>query len=113
MKTITIRGEKWDVEYVQSMLHGMQPGEFQRTAWTRRDALVAKDGSRATIYTGQPFDSSNMTIKHDYWDHDHCEVCNWLFIDTEGVEHSSGYFNGYNWLCDECYRLFILEKRVD
>lgn len=112
MKTVTIRGEAWDVDYVQAMLHGMKSGDFQRKRWSPRDALVGIDGSRATVYTGQAYDPATMTLRTKCWDHDHCEVCNWKLIDSQGDDHAFGYFNGYNWLCEECYRLFIKEGRL-
>jgi hypothetical protein len=112
MKTIQIRGEEWQVDYLLSMLEGIELGTFQKQRWTPRDALVSKGGSRATIYTGQPFDPDKMTLQPRFWDHDHCETCNWLFIDNQGEEHAVGFFNGYNWLCEECHRLFIVEDQL-
>ena len=113
MKTVTIRDEEWDTEYVSAMLSGMRDGEFHRATWSSRDALVTKDGVCATVYTGQRYDSNKMELRRSFWDHDHCEVCNWLLTDSQGEEHSVGYFNGYNWLCEECYRLFIDERKAE
>ena len=113
MKTITIRGDEWEADYILTMLRGMKKGAFQKKQWAPRDALVAKDGSRATIYTGQEYDPEKMTVRRKFWDHDHCLVCNWLLIDSQGDDHAVGWFNGYNWLCDECYRLVILENRLN
>lgn len=112
MKTITIRGEEWEVDYALCMLRGMQDGSFHPAEWAPRDALVRKDGTRATIYCGQEYDPAEMTIEKGGWDHSHCEVCNWEFMDALGKDHTHGYFNGYNWLCDACYRLFVLDDRL-
>jgi hypothetical protein len=113
MKTFSIHGDDWDEDYIRFMLRDMRDGEFQRARWAPRDALVLKDGSRATIYTGQEYDPEKMILRRNFWDHDHCQVCNWLFIGSEGEDHVLGYTNGYNWLCDECHRLFIQEDQLN
>lgn len=112
METIKIREDDWEVDYLRCMLRGLKPGAFTKQRWVPRDALVTKDGTRATIYTGQSYDPENMTLRKNVWSHDHCEACNWVLNDDEGEEHAVGYFNGYNWLCTECYRLFIQENRL-
>jgi hypothetical protein len=112
MKTITIRGDEWETDYLLSMLQGIKPGTFQKQRWAPGDALVMKDGSRATIFNGQTYDPEKMTLRRSFWDHDHCVTCNWLLINSQGEEHAVGYFNGYNWLCEECHRLFIIEDQL-
>ncbi len=113
MKTIKIREEDWEVDYLVSMLRGMRAGAFQKQRWAPRDALVMKDGSRATIFTGQEFDTEKMELRKKFWDHDHCRTCNWLLIDSQGEEHAVGYTNGYDWLCEECHRLFVTEDQLE
>ena len=112
MKTIKIRGEDWEVDYLLLMLRGLRVGDFREQRWAPRDALVMKDGSRATVFTGQEYDPERMELRRNFWDHDHCLACNWLLIDTHGEEHAVGYFNGSNWLCVECHRLFIVEDQL-
>lgn len=91
MKTITIRGEEWEVDYVLCMLRGMQDAPFHKAEWAPRDALVLKDGSRSTIYYGQEYDPEKMTLDKGDWDHNHCEVCNWKFMDALGEDHAHGH----------------------
>lgn len=112
MRTFSIHGDDWEEEYVLFMLQDMREGNFRRETWKPRDALVSADGSRATIYTGQDYDPAKWVLRRRFSDHDHCQVCNWLFIDSQGDDHALGYTNGYNWLCDECHRLFIQEDQL-
>lgn len=113
MKTIKIRDDEWEVDYLRAMLQYVKFENFQKQRWSSRDALVMKDGSRATIYTGQAYDPDKMTIRKNFWDHDHCLACNWLLADSQGEAHAIGYSDGYNWLCEECHRLFILEDQLE
>ena len=112
MRTIKIHGDNWDIDYIKAMLSTVRQQRFEKAQWQSRDALVSKDGSRATIYTGQPFDAAKFTIQKNFWDHDHCEVCNWTFSTFEGPDHTAGYLNGYNWLCSECHDRFVVGNEL-
>ncbi len=104
---VYIHGERLDRGYVEMMLASLLSREFARIRWSRRDALVAIDGSRATPYSGQQYDPSMYKIKQGFWDHDHCLVCGWVLTDTQGEAHAWGYYNGNDWLCEECYNSFL------
>jgi len=108
MKTIIIRGEAWDAVYIASMLEGLKNKHFEARHWFPRDALVSNDGKRATVFTGQAFDAKAYSLQRKFWDHDHCEICNWTFHASDDPEHTNGYFNGYNWLCHECFQRFLV-----
>jgi hypothetical protein len=41
------------------------------------------------------------------WPRDWCSICNWELNADGGAEHSSGYTNGRQWLCVECYEKFF------
>jgi hypothetical protein len=107
MKNIIIRGEAWDALYIAAMLDGLKNKHFEEKHWFPHDALVSKDGKRATVFTGQVFDANEYSLQRKFWDHDHCEVCNWELHKSKDPEHANGYFNGYNWLCRECYARFL------
>jgi len=41
------------------------------------------------------------------WKKDHCFICRWeLFESKDDSDHGSGYTNGHDWLCTECYTKF-------
>ncbi len=37
----------------------------------------------------------------------YCEICCWELKQSENIEHSTGYFNGQDWVCSECYENLI------
>jgi hypothetical protein len=41
------------------------------------------------------------------WKKDHCAVCRWELCQSKDSEHSTGYTNGRDWLCCQCYEKFI------
>jgi hypothetical protein len=43
------------------------------------------------------------------WDHEHCYLC-WKTISENGDHDREGYFDGHNWLCCECYLLYIAPR---
>ena len=46
-------------------------------------------------------------IKRGWKKKDRCAVCRWeLFESIEDATHGTGYTNGREWLCSECYDKF-------
>jgi ferredoxin len=113
MKTIKIHGDDWDIPYILDMLEDIKGDEMVAAKWVPRDALVRLDGSRATIYTGQEFNPDQYRIERNFWDHDHCQVCNWTLCASSDPEHFDGYTDGYFWMCAECYQRFVVKKELN
>jgi hypothetical protein len=113
MKSVKIHGDDWDLGYVLAMLKNVKRDKLIKAKWEPRDALVRLDGSRATIYTGQDFDPAQYQIKRKFWDHDHCQVCNWTLFASDDPGHVNGYTDGYNWLCTECNQKFVEGKEFN
>lgn len=113
MQKVLIRGEPWESEYIKEMVVRIQNEHFVKQCWKRRDALILKDGTRATPFDGQEYDPNVFVLVRGFWDHDHCAICNWRLYECEDREHNIGYFNGTDWVCTECYNLFFAEKSGD
>jgi hypothetical protein len=113
METIKLNGEEWDLDYVASMIFHAKGGLiYKKDKWKPRDALVTKDKNRATIYDGQKYDPNQFELVKGFWDHDHCEICNWTFKSADKTEDVEGYFNGYNWICSDCFEKVLSKKEL-
>lgn len=47
------------------------------------------------------------------WSHDHCGICGKTILDYVSEREKDAvideaYTNGYNWLCIECYKKYLL-----
>ena len=51
-------------------------------------------------------DTENFILVAQGWKKDHCFICRWELYESDD-EHGTGYTNGRNWLCTECYERFI------
>jgi hypothetical protein len=52
-------------------------------------------------------DSAKFEVLKKGWTKDHCAVCRWeLFESKDDPEYGTGYTNGRDWLCMECYEKF-------
>jgi hypothetical protein len=113
METIRINNEDWPLDYIASMVFRAKGGlNYRKANWKPRDALLTKDKRKATIYKGQEYDKNEYDLVKDYWDHDHCEICNWKFIKINPNEIIEGYFNGYNWICNECFEKVLNKNEI-
>jgi len=45
------------------------------------------------------------------WTHDHCEICTWELHASDDPEHGIGYSHDVDWICSECYELFIANQK--
>jgi hypothetical protein len=84
--------------------------EWQKKKWFPRNALIDKVGGGARLYTGQEFNPEHIDLIEKGWTHDHCDICV-LGLHKDSVVIS--YFDGYDWVCDQCYDLFIISTDLE
>lgn len=87
--------------------------ELRRFAWVKQewqpyDLLVEKGTGRVMFYSGQPFDTARFDIAKAAWSRDHCAICRWELCRDAGPEHQTGYANGRQWVCTQCFEQFVL-----
>jgi hypothetical protein len=106
-------------------LHGVQQGaaslrqavkrcreyswHWRKRDWAPRDIVVnRKDGTISFDLSLATEDPSTFEIVKAGWKKkDRCAVCHWeIFESKDDPEHGTGYTNGREWLCTECYDKF-------
>ena len=103
---VEIHGQSLDFGYVQAQVRVLSKFAWRKREWKPVDVLVESETDR--IF----FDVSlrdDPRFKHvaGGWPQDWCSICNWELNADGGAEHSSGYTNGRQWLCVECYEKFF------
>ena len=81
--------------------------------WKPTPALIDKTSGSSTQYVGQKFDPLYFDLVETGWTHDHCEFCSQTISDIEGYGETDGYVSNNDWLCKDCYKLFIEPKDID
>jgi len=108
-QTVEIHGSQWNTEYVHNAVKECTrfSWHWQRQAWTPRDIVVNPADGRFSFELKLAEPPTNFRLVKAGWDRDHCFVCRWVLTTSAEAEHNTGYTNGREWLCTECYEKFI------
>ena len=81
--------------------------------WQKRDLVVRdivvhrKSGAISFDLSLAAEDAANFALIQGGWKKkDRCAVCQWPLFASDDAEHGTGYTNGRDWLCNECYDKF-------
>jgi hypothetical protein len=108
-ETVEIRGIPWNADYVRDAINLCRTYNFHwhKTAWKHRDVVVHLYTRSVSFDLGLAEDATHFKLLKNGWTKDHCLVCRWeLFESTVDADHGTGYTNGQNWLCVECFERF-------
>ena len=110
-ETIELHGVQRDAEWVRHAVSRCREysWHWQKRRWTPRDIVVnRKNGAISFEVSLAVEDPSTFELVQAGWKKkDPCAVCHWeLFESQDDAEHGTGYTNGREWLCTECYEKF-------
>jgi hypothetical protein len=110
-ETVEIHGSRWNVDYVRDAVRLCRSYKWHwhKAAWTPRDVALERKTGRVSFDLGLASDSANFELVKGGWKKDHCFVCRWELFETQNEDdasHGTGYTNGHDWLCTECYAKF-------
>jgi len=107
-ETVEIHGFQWNVDYVRDMIGLCRSynWHWHKAVWKPRDVVVhRKKGTCSFDLRLARDDPDHFELVKDGWKKDHCFICRWELFQSED-DHGSGYTNGHDWLCMECYDRF-------
>jgi len=111
-ETVKIHGDDWKLSDIQDEIDWCKKQSWVQKKWKATQALIHKNGGRASQYLGQKFDPEKIDLVEDGWDHDHCLICWHTLFDSEEKEDNSGRTDGNgNWVCLECYDQFLKHEK--
>jgi len=108
-ETVEIHGARWNVDYVRNAVHLCRAynWHWHKANWMPRDVAVERKSGRISFDLRLAADSANFELAKGSWKKDHCFICRWeLFESQNDSDHGTGYTNGHDWLCTECYAKF-------
>ena len=80
---------------------------WDKRPWTKADIVIARKTGKVSFDLSLAADSANFELVKGGWKKDHCFICRWeLFESQTDADHGTGYTNGHDWLCTECYAKF-------
>ncbi len=108
-ETIQIHGINRNAERVRSMV-----AHYQRFRWHWRQEVWLPHDLAVELATGEisfdislAKDSAIFKLVKGGWPSDTCGVCDWKLYESTNLGHGTGYTNGRDWLCTECYEKFF------
>jgi hypothetical protein len=108
-ETVEIHGSRWNVDYVRDTVQLCRTynWHWHKAAWKPRDVVIERKTGRVSFDLSLAADLANFSLVKDGWKKDHCFICRWeLFESQNKADHGTGYTNGHDWLCMECYTKF-------
>ncbi len=110
-ETVEIHGSRWNVDYVRDAVQLCRAynWHWHKATWTPRDVAVERKTARVSFDLALAADSANFELVKGGWKKDHCFICRWELFESQNEDdagHGTGYTNGHDWLCTECYAKF-------
>jgi hypothetical protein len=108
--TVEIHGARWNADYIYDLVNKVREisWHWEQREWRPRDVVLHRVTRLLSFDTALAQSSKDFALVKHGWTKDHCIVCRWdLFQSKDAPDHSSGYTNGRDWLCTECYEKFI------
>lgn len=103
---VEIHGEAWDGRYVQEQVDQLRKFAWRKRSWEPLDILVEISSDRI-FFDVRRKDDPGFRLVTRGWARDFCSLCHWELNADGGPEHTTGYTNGREWLCTECYEKLL------
>lgn len=113
VNAVQLHGSHRDAAHLRSMAarHQRQPWLWQQEAWHPRDIVSSIVSGELSFDISLADDSANFKLVKGGWTSDNCVVCGWRLFESEILAHGSGYTNGRDWLCIECYEKLFRDAK--
>lgn len=107
--TVQIHGSAWDADWVREAVARCREysWHWQKQAWSPKDVVIHTEDNRISFELKLAEDAANFQLVKNGWKRDHCVVCRWELTESNDSDHSTGYTNGRDWVCVECYEKFV------
>jgi len=108
-ETVEIHGSRWNVDYVRDAVQLCRAynWHWRKAAWRPRDVVIERKTGRISFDVNLAVDFENFGLVKSGWKKDHCFICRWELFESQNDDgHGTGYTNGHDWLCNECYSKF-------
>lgn len=111
-RAIEIHGVFRNIERVREAVQRrrMYNWHWDKREWKNADIVVEKGSGKVSFDLSLAADSEHFELVKEGWKKDHCFVCRWELYEPQSEDdraHATGYSNGHDWLCTECFTKFF------
>ena len=104
---ITIHGLPFKLEDVLGEVRRcrLHKWHWRKASWKPRDCVIKRQSGKVSLDITLAEDPATFEVIQGGWKKDHCTICCWELFESQD-DHGTGYTNGRDWLCMECYDKF-------
>jgi len=103
---VMIHGEPRELREVRRRVALCRQFHWEKKTWAAVDIVRHRGHETVSFDLMLLGNSPEMELVKGGWKKDTCAVCLWVLSDQMGPEHATGYTNGRDWICEECYEKF-------
>jgi|SRR5690348_17143412 len=106
-ESVQIHGLWWNSAYIRDGVKRCRTRNWhwQKALWKQRDVVIHRGTGKISLDLSLIADPGNFELLTGGWQKDHCAVCAWELYESED-HHGTGYTNGTQWVCEECFEKF-------
>jgi ClpA/ClpB-like protein len=106
-ETVQIHGLCWNADYIRDGVKRCHTHNWhwQKASWKHRDVVIHRKTGKLSQDLTLVEDQENFELIKAGWKKDYCAICGWELFEAED-NHGTGYTNGRQWVCVECYDKF-------
>ena len=106
-ETVVIHGFRWYLDYIYDRIKRCREHRWRwsKEPWKPQDCVRHKASGLMSLNLSLAQDSANFELIKRGWKKDFCAICRWELFESSD-DHGTGYTNGREWVCLECYDKF-------
>ena len=105
-EVVEIHGKEWDLGFIQAELARLQKFAWLQRQWKPVDVVLEISSGRVFFDVAAAVDPAFKFVEGG-WPREFCQLCSWELNADGDPDHATGYTNGREWLCTECYTRFL------
>jgi hypothetical protein len=106
-KRVTVHGYTLAAAYVRERAKSCLSFFWQKRDFLAADIVVRRDGGSISFDLALAEGAGEFDLVKGGWKEGACKICYWKLEGSDDPEHGTGYTNGRDWLCTECYEKFV------
>lgn len=106
-ESVEIHGVSWDTRQIHAAIRRCRAynWHWRKETWVPRDVVIETKTGRCSFELTLAAESEAFQLVKGGWKKDYCAICQWELFESQD-EHGSGYTDGREWVCNECYEKF-------
>ena len=109
-QSIEIHGSKWNADEIRNRVNWLRSlnTHWEKQVWFPKDIVIYRQTGQISFDVSAADDARDINIVKGGCKKDYCVICRWeLWESNEEVARGTGYTNGREWVCIECYEKFV------